>query len=147
MNAQGYFCSKVPVCDYYAKAVNAPGGYSVVLPESYDITAKDIISGEMIQIGHSIGDPVSYLNKPIAVVNGSDEPIAGVVFGLYDSDDNLVYTATTDANGELSLSLTNSMISSGYYLKTKSMPNGYSAVPNGNKIDITSVEAIKIVVA
>ena len=51
-----------------------------------------------------------------------NKPLSGVTVNIYDSSKKIVYTKTTDENGEIKI---DDITYGDYYLKQVSVPNGY----------------------
>ncbi|MCK5129128.1 MAG: Cys-Gln thioester bond-forming surface protein, partial [Clostridiales bacterium] len=72
---------------------------------------------------------VTINNKPIEgrveilKTGETDIPLQGAVFGVYDSDDSLIYELTTDENGK---ALSKHLVYGDYYLKEITPPVGYN---------------------
>ena len=148
-NYTGSVTVSVPAGDYEytVTEIAAPDGYVL------DSTPKPVIIKKEEQNGKIIykADPVEITDYPIQgniklikVEKDTQTPLEGAVFGVYDSDRNLVDTLTTNSKGE---AMSKRLSPKAYTLKELTPPPGYQLsdveynavfIPGENLITVTA---------
>lgn len=103
---------------YYLKEIEAPENFHLDL----NVYEVDITQQETVTI-KSIETPKTISLKVIKI-DVTNTPLSGVVFGLYNQNDELVIQKTTDEKGEI-LFENMLFVAEGYYLKEISAKKGY----------------------
>ena len=117
----------VPVGEYILEEISAPEGYAIK-DKSQNVT---VVGGET--------STVKFVNERltgklvITKVDDANKPLANVTFEIYDEDEYIVDTITTDENGKAS---SKNLDYGTYYFKEVSAPEGYIMDENLYKFEL-----------
>lgn len=113
---------KLELGEYYVKEVETLNGYILdnkvyKVNLDYENDEKEIVFKTLNLINKKI-------RCDLLVVTSYEDnkPLSGVTVNIYDSSKKIVYTKTTDKNGEIKI---DDITYGDYYLKQVSVPNGY----------------------
>lgn len=113
---------KLELGEYYVKEVETLNGYILdnkvyKVNLDYENDEKEIVFKTLNLINKKI-------RCDLLVVTSYEDnkPLSGVTVNIYDSSKKIVYTKTTDENGEIKI---DDITYGDYYLKQVSVPNGY----------------------
>ena len=113
---------KLELGEYYVKEVETLNGY--ILDNKVYKVNLDYENDEKEIVFKTLNLTNKKIRCDLLVVTSYEDnkPLSGVTVNIYDSSKKIVYTKTTDENGEIKI---DDIIYGDYYLKQVSVPNGY----------------------
>ena len=113
---------KLELGEYYVKEVETLNGY-ILDNKVYKINL-DYENDEKEIVFKTLNLTNKKIRCDLLVVTSYEDnkPLSGVTVNIYDSSKKIVYTKTTDENGEIKI---DDITYGDYYLKQVSVPNGY----------------------
>ena len=140
---------QVPAGDYEytVTEIQAPDGYVL------DSTPRPVMINKGNQDGEIIytAEPVELTNrqmkgniKLVKVDGGSQKPLEGAVFGVYDNNDKLVDTLITNSKGE---AMSKNLPNGRYTLKELTPPPGYEHSEMTYNAELTDTETLITITA
>lgn len=148
-DSTGKVTVQVPAGDYKytVTEIQAPDGYVL------DSTPRPVMINKENQGGEIIytAEPVEITNRQmkgnirlVKVDGESKKPLEGAVFGVYDSNDDLVDTLTTNSNGE---AMSKNLPNGKYTLKELTPPLGYESFEMTYEAELTETEQLITITA
>ena len=120
---------KLPVGKYYILEKEAPVGY-LLNNEKMFFEIKD--NGEIIKA--NMKDEIIKSVLGIYKVDENNNPLKGVTIGVYDLDNNLIYSGVTNENGDIEFEL----VYGSYYFQEIATLDGYKLSDEKVYFDVTS---------
>ena len=113
---------KLELGEYYVKEVETLNGY--ILDNKVYKVNLDYENDEKEIVFKTLNLTNKKIRCDLLVVTSYEDnkPLSGVTVNIYDSSKKIVYTKTTDENGEIKI---DDITYGDYYLKQVSVPNGY----------------------
>lgn len=113
---------KLELGEYYVKEVETLNGY--ILDNKVYKVNLDYENDEKEIVFKTLNLTNKKIRCDLLVVTSyeNNKPLSGVTVNIYDSSKKIVYTKTTDENGEIKI---DDITYGDYYLKQVSVPNGY----------------------
>lgn len=113
---------KLELGEYYVKEVETLNGY--ILDNKVYKVNLDYENDEKEIVFKTLNLTNKKIRCDLLVVTSHEDnkPLSGVTVNIYDSSKKIVYTKTTDENGEIKI---DDITYGDYYLKQVSVPNGY----------------------